>query len=48
MSLLRDVVAVLEANGVDHALIGAAAMAVHGVSSATAAVDLLTVDDKVL
>jgi len=32
MSLLRDVVAVLEANRIDHTLIGAAAMAVHGVS----------------
>ena len=48
MSLLRDVVAVLEANGIDHTLIGAAAMAVHGVSRATADVDFFTVDDKVL
>ena len=40
MSLLRDVVAVLEANRIDHTLIGAAAMAVHGVSRATADVDL--------
>jgi predicted nucleotidyltransferase len=48
MSLLRDVVAVLEAQGIDHALIGAAAMAVHGVSRATADIDLFTVDDRVL
>ncbi len=48
MSLLRDVVAVLEANRVDHALIGAAAMAIHGVSRATADIDLFTVDDQVL
>ena len=48
MSLLRDVVAVLETNRIDHTLIGAAAMAVHGVSRATADVDLFTVDDKVL
>lgn len=48
MSLLHDVVAVLEAGGIPHALIGAAAMAVHGVSRATADVDLLTVDTKVL
>jgi hypothetical protein len=33
--------------GVGHALIGAAALAVHGVSRATAGVDLLTVDADV-
>jgi hypothetical protein len=48
MSLLRDVVSVLEAGGIDHALIGAAAMAIHGVSRATADLDLFTVDGKVL
>jgi predicted nucleotidyltransferase len=48
MSILRAVIAILEASGIDHTLIGAAAMAVHGVSRATADVDLLTVDDKVL
>jgi hypothetical protein len=48
MSLLIDVVGVLEANRIDHALIGAAAMAVHGVSRATADIDLFTVDSEVL
>jgi predicted nucleotidyltransferase len=48
MSLLHDVLAVLEAERVDHALIGAAAMAAHGVSRATADVDLLTVEERVL
>ena len=48
MSLLRDVVAVLQAEGIAHALIGAAAMAVHGVSRATADVDLLTTDHRTL
>jgi predicted nucleotidyltransferase len=48
MSLLQDVVKILEARGIPHALIGAAAMAVHGVSRATADVDLLTVDTAVL
>ncbi len=48
MRLLRDVVAVLESQGIDHTLIGAAAMAVHGVSRATADIDLFTVDDRVL
>jgi hypothetical protein len=43
VSLLRDVLAVLERHGIRHALIGAAAMAVHGVSRATADTDLLTV-----
>jgi hypothetical protein len=48
VSLLRDVVAALEKADIAHALIGAAAMAVHGVSRATADVDLLTVDAKAL
>ncbi len=48
MSLLSDVVAVLERADVAHALIGAAAMAVHGVSRATADVDLFTIDEKSL
>jgi predicted nucleotidyltransferase len=48
MSLLLDVLAVLEAEKIDHALIGAAAMAIHGVSRATADVDLLTVEERVL
>ena len=48
MSLLRDVLGVLDPQHVDLALIGAAALAVHGVSRATADVDLLTVDERVL
>lgn len=44
MSLLSDVVALLQRAGIDHALIGAAAMALHGVSRATADIDLFTVD----
>jgi len=48
MSLLGAVVGVLQGEGIAHALIGAAAMAVHGVSRATADVDLLTVDRAVL
>lgn len=48
MSLLRDVVATLEGEAIQHALIGAAAMAVHGVSRSTADVDLFTVDKRAL
>jgi predicted nucleotidyltransferase len=48
MTLLRDVVDVLRQQGTSHALIGAAAMAVHGVSRSTADVDLLTVESSVL
>lgn len=48
MSLLSDVVAVLERAGIDHTLIGAAALALHGVSRATADIDLFTVDEHSL
>lgn len=48
MSLLRDVVALLETEAIPHALIGAAAMAVHGVSRSTADVDLLAVESRTL
>lgn len=48
MSLLGEVIHLLERERVDHALIGAAAMAVHGVSRATADVDLLTVEAGLL
>ncbi len=48
MTLLGDVVAILERAEIHHALIGAAAMAVHGVSRATADIDLFTVDDRAL
>jgi predicted nucleotidyltransferase len=48
VSLLSDVVGVLEGQRVRYALIGAAALAIHGVSRATADVDLLTLDTRVL
>ncbi len=48
MTLLDDVVATLRAAGIPHAVIGAAAMASHGVSRATADVDLLTTFPQVL
>lgn len=48
MSLLGEVLQQLERERVDHALIGAAAMAVRGVSRATADVDLLAVDAGIL
>jgi hypothetical protein len=48
VSLLGEVVAHLDAQRVSHALIGAAAMALHGASRATADVDLLTVDPRAL
>ena len=48
MTLFRDVVDVLRHEGTPYALIGAAAMAVHGVSRSTADVDFLTVDASVL
>lgn len=48
MSLLAEVLRLLERERVPHALIGAAAMAVRGVSRSTADVDLLCVDSGVL
>ena len=48
MTLVDRVVGVLRHESIDHALIGAAAMAVHGVSRSTADIDFLTVDDRVL
>lgn len=48
MSLLAEVVRVLECEGVPHALIGAAALAIHGVSRSTADIDLLCVDATIL
>jgi len=48
MSLARDVAARLEAEGVDFALIGAVAMAVHGVSRSTADIDFLSVEEGLL
>jgi hypothetical protein len=48
MSLLADVLDTLRKADVHHALIGAAALAVHGVSRSTADVDVLTMDGSVL
>jgi len=48
MSLARDVAARLEAQDVDFALIGAVAMAVHGVSRSTADIDFLSVEEGLL
>ncbi len=46
MTLLALVSRALEAHGVAHAVIGAAALAVHGVSRATADIDLLMTDPR--
>lgn len=48
MSLLPAAVALLRARGTSFAVIGAAAMAVHGVSRATGDLDLLVVDQACL
>lgn len=48
MTLVERVVEILRREKADHALIGAAAMAVHGVSRSTADIDFLTVDHRVL
>jgi hypothetical protein len=48
MSLFAEVLQLLERERVPHALIGAAAMAVRGVSRSTADVDLLSVDAGIL
>jgi hypothetical protein len=48
MTLLDRVVATLEAAGVPHALIGAAAAAARGLARSTYDVDLLTTDARVL
>jgi nucleotidyltransferase DUF2204 len=48
VSLLGEVVCVLEKARIPHALIGAAALALHAVSRSTADIDLLTVDARTL
>lgn len=48
MSLLETVVEALQANRIRFALIGAAAMAIHGVSRSTFDVDLLATDPRSL
>jgi hypothetical protein len=48
LTLLADVTAILSGAGMAHAVIGAAALAVHGVARATADLDLLAVDARCL
>jgi hypothetical protein len=48
VSLLAEVLSLLRQERIEHALIGAAALAIHGVSRATVDVDLLTVDSSAL
>ena len=48
MSLLATVTELLEREGIAHAAIGAMALAAHGVARATADIDLLVVDRRVL
>ena len=48
MKLLADVVSTLDAAEIEFALIGAAAMAVHGVARSTQDLDLLTTDSRCL
>jgi hypothetical protein len=48
VTLLERVAAVLSEHGLRHALIGAAALAVHGVSRSTLDQDLLVHDRRVL
>ncbi len=48
MTLLARVSAVLETHGAPYAMIGAAALAAHGVTRATADLDLLTADARCL
>jgi hypothetical protein len=48
LSLLAQVSSLLQGRGIPHALIGAGALAVHGVPRATADLDLLTLDETCL
>jgi hypothetical protein len=48
VSLLADVSAALDGAGVPHAVIGAAALAAHGVTRATADLDVLVTDARCL
>lgn len=48
MTPLQGTIAILRANGVGYALIGAVAMSVHGVMRATGDLDLLVVDPSCL
>jgi hypothetical protein len=48
VSLLAEVLRVLDRERMPHALIGAAALAIHGLSRSTADIDLLCVDATIL
>ena len=48
MTLLAEVVRILDANAIRYALIGAGALAAHGVARSTYDIDLLTMDGGVL
>jgi hypothetical protein len=48
VTLLREVAELLKHNRISHALIGAAALAAHGVGRSTLDIDLLTTDSKAL
>jgi predicted nucleotidyltransferase len=48
VTLLGEVVRLLGAQGIRHAVIGAAAMAVHGISRSTLDIDLFTTDARAL
>lgn len=48
MRLLGEVARSLRAAGIEHALIGAAALAAHGIARATADLDLLVLDPRCL
>jgi hypothetical protein len=48
MTLLERVTRLLDAHGIAHALIGAAALAAHGVARSTFDIDLLAADPRVL
>lgn len=48
MTVLADAVTCLQNAGIRFALVGAAAMAAHGVSRSTADVDMITTDTRVL
>jgi hypothetical protein len=48
LTVLAEVAAILDQAGIAHALIGAAALAVHGISRSTFDLDLLAVDRRCL
>ncbi|HVB37732.1 MAG TPA: hypothetical protein VND92_04310 [Vicinamibacterales bacterium] len=48
MTLLTRIISILDASGVPWAVIGAAALAVHGISRSTLDLDLLVTDSRVM